>query len=105
MELNHASIGVSKQRSYPDFHEIGDFGQPDHCRTRGSGMTRSTFATEQSVTCRLLARLYDHAENRFINGFRMLPLGWNDGSTFPPVDFAMLPRLTANPASRRPAKI
>jgi hypothetical protein len=29
MELNHASIGVSKQRSYPNFHEIGYFDQPD----------------------------------------------------------------------------
>jgi len=50
----------------------------------------SSYDRRHSRKVELLARLYDHAENCFINGFRMLTLGWNDGSTFFPLDFAML---------------
>lgn len=50
----------------------------------------SSYDRRHSSKVELLARLYDHAENRFIKGFRMLTLGWNDGSTFLPLDFAML---------------
>jgi hypothetical protein len=50
----------------------------------------SSYDRQHSRKVELLARLYDHAENRFIKGFRMLTLGWHDGSTFLPVDFAML---------------
>lgn len=38
----------------------------------------------------LLANLYDHAEHRFIKGFTMLTLGWSDGYSFIPADFAMM---------------
>lgn len=50
----------------------------------------SSYDRRHSRRVELLARLYDHAEHRFINGFRMLTMGWHDGSTFLPVDFAML---------------
>jgi hypothetical protein len=50
----------------------------------------SSYDRRHSSKVELLARLYDHAENRFIRGFRMLTLGWNDGNTFLPLDFAML---------------
>lgn len=58
----------------------------------------SSYDRQHSRRVELLARLYDHAENRFINGFRMLTLGWNDGETFFPLDFAML--SSANSESR-----
>ncbi|QLA18342.1 transposase [Desulfolutivibrio sulfoxidireducens] len=38
----------------------------------------------------LLARLYDHCENRFLRGFRMLTLAWSDGASLVPLDFALL---------------
>jgi len=38
----------------------------------------------------LLARLYDHCENRFLKGFRMLTLAWSDGASLVPLDFALL---------------
>ncbi|WP_303868887.1 transposase [Acetobacterium wieringae] len=46
----------------------------------------------------LLANLYDHAEHRFIKGFTMLALGWSDGYSFIPADFAMM--SSANKANR-----
>lgn len=38
----------------------------------------------------LLARIFDHCENRFLKGFRMLTLAWSDGATLIPLDFAFL---------------
>ncbi|MBU4540597.1 MAG: transposase, partial [Firmicutes bacterium] len=38
----------------------------------------------------LLANLYDHADHRFIKGFTLLALGWTDGYSFVPTDFAMM---------------
>ena len=58
----------------------------------------SSYDRQHSRRVELLAKLYDHAENRFIKGFRMLTLGWNDGNTFFPLDFAML--SSANSKSR-----
>ncbi|MCX5825225.1 MAG: transposase [Deltaproteobacteria bacterium] len=38
----------------------------------------------------LLSRVFDHTDNRYYRGFRMLTLGWSDGISFLPVSFAML---------------
>lgn len=38
----------------------------------------------------LLARVYDHAKHAYRFGFRMLTLGWSDGSTFMPVNSVLL---------------
>jgi hypothetical protein len=38
----------------------------------------------------LLSRVYDHCSRAYINGFRMLTLGWSDGATFIPCDHAVL---------------
>ena len=38
----------------------------------------------------LLAKAYDHANHRYRFGFRMLTLGWSDGSTFLPVNSVLL---------------
>lgn len=46
----------------------------------------------RSKKVELLARCRDHSSTgkRFYKGFQMLTLGWSDGATFMPVDFALL---------------
>ena len=39
---------------------------------------------------RLLAKVYYHAKHTYRFGFRMLTLGWSDGSTFLPVNGILL---------------
>jgi len=46
----------------------------------------------------LLARVYDHTSHSFLKGFTMLALGWSDGYSTVPVDFAM---LSSNQESNR----
>jgi hypothetical protein len=50
----------------------------------------SMFERNRSKAVELLARCFDHAKSRYCKGFRMLTLGWSDGQTFIPVDFALL---------------
>jgi len=50
----------------------------------------STYDRSHSKFVELLARVHDHTDNRFLNGFKMLSLGWSDGATFLPLDFSML---------------
>lgn len=50
----------------------------------------SMFNRDRSKAVELLARCFDHAKNRYCKGFRMLTLGWSDGQTFIPLDFALL---------------
>ena len=44
----------------------------------------------RSKKVELLARVHDHTSNSYQKGFTMLALGWSDGYSFIPVDFAML---------------
>ena len=44
----------------------------------------------RSKKVELLARVYDHAKHSYKFGFRMLTLGWSDGSTFIPVNSVLL---------------
>lgn len=44
----------------------------------------------RSKKVELLAKVYDHAEQKHFKGFRMLTLGWSDGNTFIPVNNALL---------------
>lgn len=44
----------------------------------------------RSKKVELLARVHDHTDNRYRKGFTMLTLGWSDGYSFVPVDFALL---------------
>lgn len=50
----------------------------------------STLRRPRSKKVELLSRVYDHSEGKFIKGFRMLTLGWSDGISFLPLDFALL---------------
>lgn len=50
----------------------------------------SMFERKRSKKVELLAKTYDHANHRYRFGFRMLTLGWSDGSTFLPVNSILL---------------
>jgi len=58
----------------------------------------SVVIRNRSKQVELLTKLYDHAAHRFIKGFTMLTLGWSDGYSFIPADFAMM--SSANQANR-----
>ncbi|MFP3154388.1 hypothetical protein LQZ18_08155 [Lachnospiraceae bacterium ZAX-1] len=38
----------------------------------------------------LLVNTYDHVCHTFVKGFTLLTLGWTDGYSFVPADFAMI---------------
>ena len=44
------------------------------------------YERKRSLKVELLSRVYDHCQNVFTRGFRLLTLGWSDGNTFIPVD-------------------
>ena len=50
----------------------------------------SIVTRNRSKSVELLARVYDHVTHKYQKGFTMLTLGWSDGYSFLPVDFAML---------------
>lgn len=50
----------------------------------------SMFEHNRSKKAELLAKVYDHAKHKYHFGFRMLTLGWSDGSTFLPVNSILL---------------
>ena len=52
----------------------------------------SSYERNRSKKVELLARCFDHSSQkmRYYKGFRMLTLGWSDGATFLPIDFALL---------------
>ena len=50
----------------------------------------SMFERNRSKKVELLPKVYDHAKHAYKFGFRMLTLGWSDGSTFLPVNSVLL---------------
>ena len=50
----------------------------------------SLYSRSRSKSVELLARVWDHVDNRYVKGFRMLTLGWSDGNTFIPLAFNLL---------------
>lgn len=50
----------------------------------------SMFERNRSKKVELLARVFDHAKHTYRFGFRMLTLGWSDGSSFIPVNSILL---------------
>jgi len=50
----------------------------------------SPLSRDRSKKVELLARVYDHVEKKFIRGFQLLTLGWSDGFSFVPLDFALM---------------
>jgi hypothetical protein len=50
----------------------------------------SPMIRDRSKRVELLARIYDHVSHRFFKGFQLLTLGWSDGFSFAPLDFAVM---------------
>ena len=50
----------------------------------------SSYPRNRSKKTELLARVYDHVKMAYFKGYRLLQLGWSDGNSFAPVDFALL---------------
>jgi hypothetical protein len=50
----------------------------------------SPVSRNRSKKVELLARIYDHVSHKFLRGFQLLTLGWSDGFSFVPLDFAMM---------------
>ena len=50
----------------------------------------SMFERNRSKKAELLAKVYDHAKHKYLFGFRMLTLGWSDGSSFLSVNSILL---------------
>jgi len=50
----------------------------------------TTYDRNRSRKVELLSRFYDHSRKVYVNGFRMLTLGWSDGASFIPIDHAPL---------------
>ena len=48
------------------------------------------YRRNRSKRVELLSRVFDHTDNRYYRGFRMLTLGWSDGISFLPVSCALL---------------
>lgn len=50
----------------------------------------SMFERGRSKKVELLTKVWDHAKNRYCYGFRMLTLGWTDGTSFIPVNSVLM---------------
>ena len=48
------------------------------------------YRRNRSKHVELLSRVFDHTDNRYYRGFRMLTLGWSDGISFLPVSCVLL---------------
>jgi hypothetical protein len=50
----------------------------------------SLFDRSRSKKVELLSRVFDHTTRKFVKGFKMLTVGWSDGTTFLPAAFSLL---------------
>jgi hypothetical protein len=50
----------------------------------------TSYDRSRSKQVELLSRVRDHTSKRYFKGFRMLTLGWSDGTSFVPLDHAIL---------------
>lgn len=50
----------------------------------------SLYDRNRSKKVELLSRVFDHARGKFVKGFKMLTIGWSDGTTFLPVAFSLM---------------
>jgi len=50
----------------------------------------SPYDKSRSKMVELLSKVYDHCTKRYLKGFRLLTVGWSDGASLVPLDFALL---------------
>lgn len=74
-------------------HIIRDFfsGLTEDCGDRVFILDDSPYYRNRSCRVDLISRCYDHSNQKFYKGFRMLTLGWSDGRSFLPLAFSLLP--------------
>jgi hypothetical protein len=65
-------------------------GLTDESREKVLIIDDSTWDRSRSKTVELLARVFDHCTRSYLKGFRILSIGWSDGASFIPLDFALL---------------
>ena len=63
---------------------------PDEKREKVLILDTTLYDRSRSRCVELLSRVRDHCSGLYLNGFRMLALGWSDGASFVPVDHAVL---------------
>jgi len=64
----------------------------------------SLFQRDFSKKTELLARIFDHDHGKYLKGFRALTLGWSDGNTFLPVNYALMSSRKPNNCLGRAAQ-
>jgi hypothetical protein len=87
--LNHGGYAWRRFLSFlssATVAKVHSLAQKDACFVVDDSM----FDRNRSQAVELLARCFDHAKSHYCKGFRMLTLGWSDGQTFIPLDFALL---------------
>jgi hypothetical protein len=65
-------------------------GLTDESREKVLIIDDSIWDRSRSKTVELLARVFDHCKRSYLKGFRILSIGWSDGASFVPLDFALL---------------
>jgi hypothetical protein len=50
----------------------------------------SLYSKNRSKKVELLSRVFDHTSHKYQKGYRLLTIGWTDGSSFVPVNFRLL---------------
>ena len=50
----------------------------------------TSYERNRSKKVELLARVFNHVTHLYFRGFRIMQMGWSDGNSFLPVDFALL---------------
>jgi hypothetical protein len=50
----------------------------------------SLYDRSRSKKVELISKVFDHTTHKFVKGYKMLTLGWSDGTTFLPVGFSLL---------------
>ena len=67
------------------FHQFAAAG-----RDQAFVIDDSLFKREFSKKTELLSKVFDHDHERYYTGLRALTLGWSDGNTFLPLNFALM---------------
>jgi hypothetical protein len=62
----------------------------DDSREKVLIIDESPYDRSRSKEVELLAKVYDHCTKRYLKGFRLLTMGWSDGASMLPLDFALL---------------
>ncbi|RVU71873.1 IS4 family transposase [Lactobacillus xujianguonis] len=62
----------------------------DHRRRLALIVDDTLMSRSCSTKTELLARVYDHNKKKYLTGYRGLTVGWSDGNTFLPINFALM---------------